>query len=60
MHSQSLACELDNKRRKPGILFISIPIDLLFKTSEYDVSIDDCVDLASLVTSFKKCNVIMT
>ena len=31
-----------------------------FQTSDYDVIFDFCVDLASLATSFKKCNVIMT
>ena len=30
------------------------------QTSDYDVIFDVCVDLASLATSFKKCNVIMT
>ena len=29
-------------------------------TSDYDVIVDFCVDSASLATSFKKCNVIMT
>ena len=46
--------KLDIKRRKPGILFISLPI------VDYDVIFDFCVDSASLATSFKKCNVIMT
>ena len=30
------------------------------QTSDYDVIFDFCVDSASLATSFKKCNVIMT
>ena len=49
--------KLDIKRREPGILFISLPI---VETSDYDVIFDFCVNSASLATSFKKCNVIMT
>ena len=30
------------------------------QSSDYDVIFDFCVDSASLATSFKKCNVIMT
>ena len=47
------------KRRESGILFISLTIASL-QTSDYDVIFDFCVDSASLATSFKKCNVIMT
>ena len=52
--------KLDIKRREPGILFISLPIVDTLLTSDYDVIFDFCVDSASLATSFKKCNVIMT
>ena len=52
--------KLDIKRREPGILFISLPIVEHSKTTDYDVMFDFCVDSASLATSFKKCNVIMT
>ena len=52
--------KLDIKRREPGILFISLPILNTIQTSDYDVNFDFCVDSASLATSFKKCNVIMT
>ena len=38
--------KLDIKRRKTGILFISL-------SSDYDVIFDSCVNLASLATSFK-------
>ena len=31
-----------------------------FETSDYGVIFDFCIDLESLATSFKKCNVIMT
>ena len=51
--------KLDIKIRKPGILFIGLRIGSL-QTSDYDVIFDFCVDSASLATSFKKCNVIMT
>ena len=44
------------KRREPGILFISLPI----VASNYDIFFYFRVDSASLATSFKKCNVIMT
>ena len=47
--------KLDINRRKPGILFISLQA-----TSNYDVIIDFRVDSMSLMTSFKKCNVMMT
>ena len=60
MRSQTKLGKLDIKRREPGILSISSPIDSLLKTSDYDVIFDMCVDSASLATSFKKCNVIMT
>ena len=52
--------KLDIKRREPGILFISYPLLNTIQTSDYDVIFDFCVDSASLATSFKKCNVIMT
>ena len=52
--------KLDIKRREPGILFISLPIVDTLHTSDYDVFFYFCVDSASLATSFKKCNVIMT
>ena len=52
--------KLDIKRREPGILFISLPIVEHLQTSNYDVLFYFCVDSASLATSFKKCNVIMT
>ena len=52
--------KLDIKRREPGILFISIPMLNTLQTSDYDVNFDFCVEFASLATSFKKCNVIMT
>ena len=53
--------KLDTKRGEPGILFISIPICIFtLQTRDYDVIEDTCVDSASLATSFKKCNVIMT
>ena len=52
--------KLDIKRREPGILFISLPIVDTLQTNNYDVIFYFCVDSASLATSFKKCNVIMT
>ena len=52
--------KLDIKRREPGILFISLPIVYTLQTNNYDVIFYFCVDSASLATSFKKCNVIMT
>ena len=42
IRSQSRASKLDIKRRKPGILFISLP-----QTSDIDVFFDVCVDSAS-------------
>ena len=50
--------KLDIKRREPGILFINLSI--VEHSSNYDVIFDFCVDSASLATSFKKCNAIMT
>ena len=52
--------KLDIKRRELGILFISLQRWFTLQSSEYDVMINFCVDSASLATSFKKCNVIMT
>ena len=52
--------KLDIERREPGILFISYPLLNTLQTRDYDVIFDFCVDSASLATSFKKCNVIMT
>ena len=52
--------KLDIKRCQPGILFISLPSWFTLQTREYDVMIYFCADSASLATSFKKCNVIMT
>ena len=42
--------EIDIIRCKPGILFISLPTDSPFKTIDYDVIFDFCVDSASLAT----------
>ena len=52
--------KLDIKRREPGILFIIYPLLNILKTSDSDVIFDIYTDSASLATSFKKCNVIMT
>ena len=54
------AGKLDIKRRKPGILFISLPIGSHFKLASMTYLSIFCVNSASLATSFKKCNVIMT
>ena len=51
--------KLDIKRRGPGILFISLQVDSLFKL-DYDVILEFRVDSMSLTTSFQKCNVMMT
>ena len=55
--------KLDIKRHEAGILYMTIyQLTNLFtvQTIDYDIIIDFCVDSASLATSFKKCNVIMT
>ena len=52
--------KLDLKSCEPGILFISCTLLNTLQTSDYDEIFDFCVDSASLATSFKKCNVIMT
>ena len=52
--------KLDIKRREAGILFIVYPLLKTLRTCDYDIISDVCVDSASLATSFKKCNVIMT
>ena len=45
----------------PVGVFLSVyPLLKTLRTSDYDVISDVCVDSASLATSFKKCNVIMT
>ena len=51
--------KLDIKRRE--VFYLSVyPLLNTLQTSDYDVIFDFCVDSASLATSFKKCNVIMT
>ena len=43
------------------VFYLSVyPLLNTLQTSDYDVIFDFCVDSASLATSFKKCNVIMT
>ena len=43
------------------VFYLSVyPLLNTLQTSHYDVIFDFCVDSASLATSFKKCNVIMT
>ena len=43
------------------VFYLSVyPFLNTFQTNDYDVIFVFCVDLASLPTSFKKCNVIMT
>ena len=52
--------KLGVKRCEPGSICISLPIVATLQTRDYDVIFDFCVNSASLATSFKKCNVIMT
>ena len=43
------------------VFYLSVfPLLTTLQTSDYDVIFDFCVDSASLATSLKKCNVIMT
>ena len=43
------------------VFYLSVyPLLNILQTSDYDVMFDFCIDSASLATSFKKCNVIMT
>ena len=43
------------------VFYLSVyPLLKTLRTSDYDVTFDVCVDSASIATSFKKCNVIMT
>ena len=43
------------------VFYLSVfPLLKTLRTSDYDVISDVCVDSASLATSFKKCNLIMT
>ena len=43
------------------VFYLSVyPLLNTLKTIDYDVILDFCVDSASLTTSYKKCNVIMT
>ena len=43
------------------VFYLSVyPLLNTLQTSDYDVIFDFCVDSATLATSFKKCNVIMT
>ena len=43
------------------VFYLSVyPLLNTLQTSDYDVIFDFCVDSASLATSFKKCNIIMT
>ena len=60
MHSLAEPGRFDIKIPEPGILFSSLPSSFTLQTSEYDVLVDFCVDSAPLLTSFKKCKVIMT
>ena len=59
-YAQSL--QLGAIKRHPNILISINQFTHCFtiQTSYYDVIFDICVDTASLATSFKKCNVIMT
>ena len=47
-------------KAEPGKLDIKRRVNQFLLDSDYDVIFDFCVDSASLATSFKKCNVIMT
>ena len=51
--------KLDIKRHEPDIVFTMYQFTHCF-TRDNDVMFNFCVDSASLATSFKKCNVIMT
>ena len=51
--------KLDIKRLEPGILFISLQIGLL-QNSDFAIIVDFGGDSKSLMTSFKKCNVMIT
>ena len=42
------------------VFYLSVYSMFQSSTSDYDVILDFCVDSASLATSYKKCNVIMT
>ena len=52
--------KLDIKRREPGIQIFQFTHCFSLQTSDYDVISYFCVDSASLATSMKKFNVIMT
>ena len=51
--------KLDINRREPGILY-QFTYCFSLQTNDYDGIFYFCVDSASLTTSFKKCNIIMT
>ena len=42
------------------VFYLSVTHCFTLQTSNYDVIYDFCGDSASLATSFKKCNIIMT
>ena len=51
--------KLDIKRREPDNFIYQFTHFFTLQTSDYDVIFDLYVDSASLVTSGKKCNVMM-
>ena len=58
-----LTCILEAKpgtRRESGILLIMFTYWFTLQTNDHGVIKEFCVDSASLPTSFKKCNLIMT
>ena len=53
--------KLDIKRRANLVFYLSVyPLLNTLQTSDDGVIFDFCVDSASLATSFKNCNVIIT
>ena len=60
MHSQTEPGKLDVKKTRTWCSIYQFTPCFTLLTSDHDVIFDFCVDSASLATSFKKCNVIMT
>ena len=52
--------KLDIKKTRTWYSIYQFNLCFILQTSGKDIIFDFCVDSASLATSFKKCNVIMT
>ena len=60
VYSKPSKLDIKRVRCEHGILFYQITHGMTLQTSEYDLIIDFCVHSASLSTSYKNSNIIMS